>query len=111
MKPKDFVVALVALGCLVAALVLQPWSELQFGFDLKAIPEWSRALVQSPPMSDLKPLGDWAEQSLKAGGASTNFGDYMYALVMFGVLTLIGIAYIAVGREEAEEKLILPVKK
>jgi hypothetical protein len=30
---------------------------------------------------------------------------------MFGILTLIGIAYIIVGREEAEERTILPVKK
>ena len=77
MKPKDFVVALVALGCVVAALVLQPWSELQFGFDLKAAFPAVVAcrLCKSPPMSELKPLGDWAEQSRESWWCrSTNFG-------------------------------------
>ncbi len=114
MKPKDILVALVAFFCLGLALLVQPWSELNF--DAKAMPDWLQGLI--PPfvpvqamMDSLKPLGDWASTTLKAAGSTANSGDYMYGLTMFGILTLIGIAYIIVGREEAEERTILPVKK
>ncbi len=108
---KSVFVEVVAILCLVAALILQPWSELNFNPD--AMPVWLNAIVPGLKglMAPLAPLGDLASAALKANGATTNLGDYMYALVMFGIMTLIGIAYILVGREEAEEKTILPVKK
>lgn len=108
---KSIFVIGVACVCLWAALVLMPWSELNFGFDLKGIPEWSHGLVNSPLMAPLAGLGHQASDYLKQKGAESQFGDYMYALVIFGILTLVGLAYIVVGREEAEEKMYLPVKK
>ncbi|HEY9755686.1 MAG TPA: hypothetical protein V6C97_11030 [Oculatellaceae cyanobacterium] len=108
---KSIFVVAVAGVCLYAALVLMPWSELNFGFDLKAIPEWSHGLVNSPLMSPLASFGHQASDYLKAKGAESQFGDYMYALVIFVILTLVGIAYVVVGREEAEEKMYLPIKK
>lgn len=110
-KPSDFLLVVIACVCLGAALVLMPWSELNFGFDLDAIPTWTHGLVQSQPMSSLHGLGEQVQKYLKDNGAESNFGDYMYALVIFIILTLLGIVYIAVGREEAEEKMYLPVKK
>ena len=110
MLKSAFVIG-VACVCLYAALVLMPWSELNFGFDLKSIPDWSHGLVESPIMAPLASMGHQAEDYLKARGAESQFGDYMYALVIFGILTLVGLAYVVVGREEAEEKLYLPVKK
>jgi hypothetical protein len=88
-----------------------PWSELQMGMDLNAIPGWSHGLVESPLMKPLADLGHQTTDYLKKGGAESHFGDYMYGMVMFVILTLIGLAYIVVGREEAEEKMYLPVKK
>ena len=111
MKPTDILLVIISFACLGAALILMPWSELNFGFDLNAIPAWSHGIVQSPPMSELKGLGEQVQTYLKNNGAESNFGDYMYALVIFGILTLLGLVFMAVGREEAEEKLYLPVKK
>ena len=82
-----------------------------YALDMKAIPEWSHQIVQSPVMAPLTGLGQQTVDYLKKNGAEANFGDYMYGLVIFVILTLIGLTYIVVGREEAEEKMYLPVKK
>ena len=108
---KSVFVGVVACFCLYAALVLMPWSELNFGFDLNSIPGWSHGLVEGPLMKPLADIGHQAQDYLKARGAESQFGDYMYALVIFAILTLLGLCFMVVGREEAEEKLYLPVKK
>ena len=42
---------------------------------------------------------------------ATLVGDYSYALVMGGAMVAAALAIMLIGKEEAEEKLILPVKK
>jgi hypothetical protein len=108
---KSIFVAAVAGICLYIALVLMPWSELQFGLIAKQIPGWAEPLVNSPLMKPLAGSGKDIVEFLTKQGAAAQFGDYMYGFCIFIILTLIGLAYIVVGREEAEEKLILPVKK
>lgn len=108
---KSIFVIAVACVCLYAALVLMPWSELQMGLDMNGIPDWSKPIVESPLMKPLSDIGQQAMAYLKKGGAESHFGDYMYGLVMFVILTLIGLCYMVVGREEAEEKMYLPIKK
>lgn len=110
-KPTDFLLIVICVACLGCAAVLMPWSELQMGlYKPDQLPTWGQALLQMPPFSQLSGLASQASTYLKANGAETNFGDYMYALVIFGILTLVGICYMAVGREEAEEKTVIPVK-
>jgi hypothetical protein len=110
MLKSIFVVAVAGI-CLYIALVLMPWSELQFGLVAKQIPGWAEPLVNSPLMKPLADFGHGIVGYLTKHGAESQFGDYMYGFCIFIILTLIGLAYIVVGREEAEEKLYLPIKK
>jgi hypothetical protein len=48
---------------------------------------------------------------LKKAGAESRFGDYAYSLVMGLAMVAAAIGIAAIGREEAEEKTVLPVKK
>ncbi len=49
---------------------------------------------------------------LKSQGASSKLvGEYAYSLFMFVSLVIASIAIVLIGREDAEEKTILPVKK
>jgi hypothetical protein len=110
MLKSIFVVAVAGI-CLYIALVLMPWSELQFGLIAKQIPGWAEPLVNSPLMKPLTDTGHAIVDYLSSQGTKSQFGDYMYGFCIFIILTLIGLSYIVVGREEAEEKLILPIKK
>jgi hypothetical protein len=109
-KPTDFLLVVISVACLGCAVVLMPWSELNFGADPHQLTTWGKALCEMPPMNGLSNLAQQVTTYLKANGAESNFGDYMYALVIFGILTLLGLVFMAVGREEAEEKTVLPVK-
>ncbi len=90
-----------------------PWAELDMG---QAKPDqvttWGQALLDYTPMSQLKETGKQIQDFLVKHGAEpdSNLGDYTYALVIFGILTVLGLVFIVVGREEAEEKTVLPVK-
>jgi hypothetical protein len=110
MLKSIFVIAVAGI-CLYVALVMMPWSELQFGFIAKQVPGWADPLVNSPVMKSLTDLGHGVVDYLTKQGTTSQYGDYMYGFCIFIILTLIGLAYIVVGREEAEEKLILPIKK
>ena len=43
--------------------------------------------------------------------STASLGDYGYILFMGVALTIAGIAIMIIGREDAEEKTVLPVKK
>lgn len=119
---KLVVVGVVAAIVVAISLMLMPWAESGFGFDKKALPEWSQPIFDNPPFTSLKPLGEWAQQSLSGhvDKADENAkgqinpiaaGNYTYAMVMGLAMILASLAIIFVGKDDAEEKLILPVKK
>jgi hypothetical protein len=112
-KATDFLLIIVSAICLGCAAVLMPWSELDMGLAKPAqVTSWGQALLDLPPMSELKNSGEKIQDFLVKHGAEpdSNLGDYTYALVIFGILTVLGVVFIVVGREEAEEKTVLPVK-
>lgn len=106
-----YLVILVAAACFCAAILLQPWCELGFGFNAANVPSWAKGIVNSVPYRHLKKYGQLAQAKLQEQGADSNYGEYTYSLVLFGILTIMGVAYVVVGRDPAEEKTILPVKK
>ncbi len=127
-EAKLAVVAVVALVVVSLSLMLMPWAESGFGFDKTALPVWSQPIFENEPFTSLKPLGDWAQKSISdalaaashvdkddqnAKGQSNPFlaGDYTYAMVMGLAMVLAALAIMFVGKEDAEEKLILPAKK
>ncbi len=121
-EAKLAVVAVVALVVVSLSLMLMPWAESGFGFDKTSLPLWSQPIFENEPFTSLKPLGDWAQKSLSghvdkedenAKGQINPFlaGDYTYAMVMGLAMILAALAIMFVGKEDAEEKLILPAKK
>jgi hypothetical protein len=89
---------------------------------------WSQPIFENAPFTSLKPLGDWAQKSISDGLAAASrvdkddqnakgqinpflVGDYAYAMVMGLAMILASLAIMFVGKEDAEEKLILPAKK
>lgn len=120
---KLVIVGVVALMVVAISLTLMPWAESGFGFEPQKLPEWSQHIFDANgPFASLKPLGDWAQQALtsKVDKGDLNksnqidpilAGNYMYALAMGAAMTLAAIAIMYVGKEDAEEKTILPVKK
>lgn len=119
---KLVVVAIVAVAVVGISLMLMPWSESGFGFDKQALPAWSQNIWDNGPFSALKPLGDWAQHTLSGhvdkDDESTKgvinpiaAGNYTYALAMCIAMILAALAIMFVGKDDAEEKLILPVKK
>lgn len=89
-----------------------PWSELGFTGDF---PAWLNWLMQPlgvvKQFNSMVPIGNQITEFLTKQGATKNFGDYAYSLFIGFALTLAAIAIILVGKEDAEEKTILPLKK
>ncbi|MBS2003525.1 MAG: hypothetical protein U0103_07820 [Candidatus Obscuribacterales bacterium] len=119
---KLVVVALIGVAVVGVSLMLMPWAESGFGFDKPALPAWSQPIFDSPPFTGLKPLGDWAQQRLSgkvdkddesAKGVINPIaaGNYTYAMAMGVAMILAAFAIMFVGKDDAEEKLIIPVKK
>jgi hypothetical protein len=119
---KLVLVGIVAIVVAALSLTLMPWAESGFGFDKAALPAWSQPIFENAPFTSLKPLGDWAQNSLsghvdKADESAKGqinpiaAGNYTYAMVMGLAMILAALAIIFVGKDDAEEKLILPVKK
>lgn len=129
---KDLVILILAGATLVLSLIFQPWCELGFGLDKNEIT--TRSMLEGPlnGLAEMtKPLTGVAEsiknqvqtklaEQAKANGVTTpnpNWnkdvlaGNYAYVAVMALALVAAATAIILVGREEAEEKLVLPVKK
>jgi hypothetical protein len=101
----------MALAVLVLSVVFLVWSELGLNGNFPPWLAWAlNPLGISKIYSDLpwaKPLQDY----LIAQGARSNFGDYAYCLFMGLAITIAAIAIVMIGREDAEEKTVLPVKK
>lgn len=119
---KLVVVALIGAMVVGVSLMLMPWAESGFGFDKPALPAWSQPIFENPPFTSLKPLGDWAQHKLSgqvdkddesAKGEINPIaaGNYTYAMAMGVAMLLASLAIIFVGKDDAEEKLIIPVKK
>ena len=104
-----------ALACL-AFTGLMPWAELGMNAKFDNWPEWLRWLATNlnfslPDYAAVSDLSTQCTAHLKKAGAETRFGDYAYALVMGLAMIGAAIGIGAIGREESEEKTILPVKK
>ena len=89
-----------------------PWAELGFSTQF---PPWLQGFVNSIGIPDIyehfKPLADSISNALKNAGAEANFGDYAYVAIMAIAMIAAAIAIVLIGKEEAEEKTMLPQKK
>lgn len=122
LSPKG-IILLAFAGAVVAVSVLMAWSELGFSGTL---PDWLTDLTSriglhgliSESFNNLKPgLGGDLTKFLEGKGVSVNpkstasLGDYGYILFMGIALVIAGIAIMIIGKEDAEEKTVIPVKK
>jgi hypothetical protein len=111
---KDFIILALALICVGISLVLQPFAELGFTGKFPGWLQWAMGpLGISKIFSDLgqAEVSKSMQAFLVSQGAGKNFGDYAYALFLFAALCVAAVAIILIGREDAEEKTVLPVKK
>lgn len=122
LSPKGIIILAFA-GVVVAVSVLMAWSELGFAGTL---PNWLADLTTrlglhatiSGFFNSLTPgLGGDLVGYLQGKGVSVNpkstasLGDYGYILFMGVALVVGGIGIMIIGKEDAEEKTVLPVKK
>lgn len=122
LSPKG-IILLAFAGAVVAFSVLMAWSELGFAGTL---PDWLTDLTTriglhgmiSGFFNSLTPtLGTDLTKYLQDKGVSVNpkstasLGDYGYILFMGVALVVAGIGIMIIGKEDAEEKTVLPVKK
>lgn len=122
LSPKG-IILLAFAAVIVGTSVLMAWSELGFTGNL---PDWLHDLTSriglqgaiSGFLDSLKPgMGADLLKYLEGKGVSVNpkstasLGDYGYILFMGLALTVAGIGIMIIGREDAEEKTVLPVKK
>jgi hypothetical protein len=109
---KTLIVCAIAALVFVVSIVFMPWSELGFTGNF---PTWLNWLMQplgvDKLFNEMLPIGNQIRDFLKNAGATKNFGDYAYSLFIGFALTAAAIAIILVGKEDAEEKTILPLKK
>lgn len=117
-------IVILGLGAVVLGMsLLMAWSELGF---TGVFPDWLNDLMTRLHLKDItaglfdtlqKGLGADITKFLSGAGVSVNpnstasLGDYGYAIFMTIALTAAGIAIMVIGREDAEEKTVLPVKK
>lgn len=110
------VMCLFALGCLFASL-LMPWAELHLPETAQQakmmMPDFLRPLVEilKPLGILLRPVRDWAVSRLPEANNPVEFSYYAYSFFLALALIAAAFAINAIGREDAEEKTILPVKK
>ena len=122
LSPKG-IILLAFAAVIVSVSVLMAWSELGF---TGTLPDWLTDLTTRlglyKPISDffnsLTPgMGGDLTKFLQEKGDSVNpkstasLGDYGYILFMGLALTVAGIGIMVIGKEDAEEKTVLPVKK
>ncbi len=122
LSPKG-IILLAFAGAVVGISILMAWSELGFAGNL---PDWLADLTTRIGLHDaisgffnsLTPgMGNDLLTYLKGKGVTVNekstasLGDYGYILFMGLALTVAGIGIMIIGREDAEEKTVLPVKK
>ncbi len=105
-----------AVGCL-AMTSLMPWAELQLNGSAANWPTWLKVFANpvvelgAKQYSDLTPKGEQLTKELKERGAESSYGDYVYAVLLGGAMTAAAIGIAAIGREDAEEKTVVPEKK
>ncbi len=109
--PTDILVWIFAFLCFSVSIVLLPWSELGFNGHFPPWLAWAFDPIGLAAFFNSIPGATAIEDLLKQQGAKDNFGNYAYALFMFAALILGAIAIVLIGREDAEEKTILPLKK
>jgi hypothetical protein len=89
-----------------------PWSELNFTGNFPPWCAWAlKPLGVSAFFNTYTQLGAQLQETLQAHGAENKFGDYAYVLMMAIAMVLAAVAIIIVGRDDAEEKTLLPTKK
>lgn len=108
---KDLVIVVLALLCFGVSIVMLPWSELGFNGHFPPWLAWALDPIGIANAFNSIPGGKTIQEFLIQKGARDNFGDYAYALFMFAALIMAAIAIVLIGREDAEEKTILPLKK
>lgn len=101
--------------CIVLTLTM-PWAELGMDASFQQWPEWLKWLSTNlnVPLPDYAFMSNYATEwtaHLKKAGAESRYGDYAYSLVMGLAMIASAIGIAAIGREEGEEKTVLPVKK
>lgn len=107
----------IAGGVLCIALTLtMPWAELGMDASFQQWPEWLKWLSTNlnVPLPNYDFMNNYATEwtaHLKKAGAESRYGDYAYSLVMGLAMIASAIGIAAIGREEGEEKTVLPVKK
>lgn len=95
---------------------LMPWAELGMNASYENWPQWLRWLSTNlgfslPDYAGAAQLGAQWTEMLKKAGAEHRLGDYAYSLVMGIAMIGAAVGIAAIGREDAEEKTVLPVKK
>jgi len=108
---KFIVITILAAACLLVSLILMPWSELNFSGNFPTWLAWAMDPLGVASFFQSLPWAGPLKEFLTAQGAKANYGDYAYALFMGLAMVAAAIAIVIVGREEAEEKTVLPVKK
>ena len=115
-KTIDIVLVVAAAVATVALTGLLPWAELGMNGSFDNWPLWLRWVNENiglplPNYDQVASVATGWSEYLKKAGAESRFGDYAYSLLMAMALVAAAIGITAIGREDAEEKTVLPVKK
>jgi hypothetical protein len=113
--PTIVLVLLFAAAC-VGISVFMPWAELGLPTSATAIPEPAKSVLSAVGMSGIfDGLGGLKEQAAaivkSVPSHDTNFAYYVYSVFLALAMTAAALAILIVGKEDAEEKTILPEKK
>jgi NADH:ubiquinone oxidoreductase subunit 6 (subunit J) len=121
---KAVLIAVIAVVVFIGSVVFMPWAELGFGLDKKEVPGWATGIVASPLYQSLQSTGQDSYDKLNKAITKTDAqqngtatmtaliaGNYTYAFAMAILLILASVGIMLIGREDSEEKTILPVKK
>jgi hypothetical protein len=128
---KGIIIGILAIACLVLSVVFQPWAEMGFGTDpnelatdsllaqpVHALAGWYSQFdgMAKSLQSDIK--GKLDQEAIQTGakpdpdwGKSVIAGNYTYVYVMAFAMFASAVAIIVIGREDAEEKTVIPIKK
>ncbi len=109
---------LVVIGAFVCLgfTGLMPWAELGMNGSFENWPLWLRWIsehtgIMLPAYDSMANTAAGWTSYLQKNGADKNLGDYAYSLVIGVAMIGAAVGIAAIGREEAEEKTVLPVKK
>jgi len=121
---KAVLIGIIGIVVVIGSVIFMPWAELGFGLDKAAVPAWATGIVESPLYQSLQSTGQDSydklnkaitqedEQQNGTGKMSKLVaGNYTYAFAMAVLMTLAAIGIMLIGREDSEEKTVLPVKK